>query len=81
MRGGAIIAAARRAGRRWLGEDAGKTLLAEFGVPVPRSVAVPDAGCLDAAADLTPPFALKVISPDILHKSDVGGVALGLQDL
>ncbi|MGI9384349.1 MAG: acetate--CoA ligase family protein, partial [Methyloligellaceae bacterium] len=42
---------------------------------------VPDAGCLDAAADLTPPFALKVISPDILHKSDVGGVALGLQDL
>src|SRR5260370_28955921 len=32
------------------------------------------------AGDLAPPFAVKVVSPDILHKSDAGGVALGLGD-
>ncbi|MBK7471202.1 MAG: acetate--CoA ligase family protein [Betaproteobacteria bacterium] len=29
---------------------------------------------------LVPPFALKVVSPDIIHKSDAGGVALNLGD-
>ena len=75
------IAEARRAGRTSLDEAAGKRLLAEFGIAVPRSVVA--AGPEDvetAAAGLKPPFAVKVMSPDILHKSDAGGVALGLAD-
>jgi acetyltransferase len=32
----------------------------------------------ETAAALQPPFALKILSPDILHKSDVGGVVLDL---
>jgi hypothetical protein len=34
----------------------------------------------DAARDLGFPLAIKVVSPDVLHKSDVGGVRLGIRD-
>jgi acetyl-CoA synthetase (ADP-forming) len=34
-----------------------------------------------ALKNLTPPFVLKVVSPDILHKSGIGGVATGLKDI
>ena len=76
-----LIAAARKAGRAALSEADAKRVLACFGVRVPRFAIAADAA--DAAArtaGLTPPFAVKVLSPDILHKSDAGGVALGLND-
>ena len=34
----------------------------------------------DAARQLNSPFVMKIVSPDILHKSDVGGVRLGLKN-
>ena len=81
MTGDALIADARAAGRTALDERAGKQLLAACGVAVPRSVAVPAASAAAAACvGLRPPYVLKVMSPDILHKSDVGGVRVGLQD-
>ncbi len=76
-----IFANARAAGRAALTEPDGKALLAEFGIAVPRSAIATDAS--DAAAKattLTAPFAVKVISSDLLHKSDAGGVALALDD-
>ena len=76
-----IIARARSKGRVALDEAAGKTLLAAFGISVPKSVVV--AGSDNAAAalrGLTSPFAVKVISREILHKSDAGGVALNIAD-
>jgi acyl-CoA synthetase (NDP forming) len=74
-----LIADARAAKRAALDERAGKQLLASFGVAVPRSLVIQDAGAAAAACGkLTPPFALKVMSPDILHKSDAGGVKVGL---
>ena len=77
----AIIAAARRAGRRALGEADGKRLVAAYGVPVPRTVMVADAAFPESSiAALRPPLALKVVSPAILHKSDVGGVRLDIAD-
>ena len=79
MTGVELIAAARAQSRAALDELAGKQLLAGFGVKVPRSVTVPNAGAAAAAAGLTPPLAVKVMSPDILHKSDAGGVKIGLQ--
>ena len=80
MTGGELIAAARKAGRTALDELAGKQLLAGFSVTVPKSVMVPNAAAAAAAiAGLKPPFAVKVMSPDILHKSDAGGVKIGLQ--
>jgi len=46
---------------------------------VPKSVVVRGAGeAASVLASLAPPLALKVMSPDILHKSDVGGVRVGL---
>ena len=80
MRAQDLISEARTAKRAALDELAGKRLLASFGVPVPRSLVVQDTTEATAAwGKLTPPLALKVISPDILHKSDAGGVKVGLQ--
>ena len=74
-----LIAAARAAGRRSLSEADGKRLLAAFGALVPRfAVAAGPEDCASAAAGLAAPFAVKVLSQDILHKSDAGGVVLGV---
>ena len=76
-----LIAQARAAKRAALDEHAGKKLLASFGVSVPRSLVVQDAGAAAAACgSLRPPLALKVMSPDILHKSEAGGVKVGLSN-
>jgi acyl-CoA synthetase (NDP forming) len=74
-----VIAEARKQGRAALDELAGKRLLASFGVAVPRSLFVQDATEAAAAcSNLKAPLVLKVVSPDILHKSDAGGVKVGL---
>jgi len=75
-----IFAAARAQGRSALDEPAGKELLAGFGIRVPKSVVVSDAAKINGAMSaLQGPYAVKVVSPDILHKSDAGGVRLGLK--
>jgi acyl-CoA synthetase (NDP forming) len=74
-----LISEARQQGRAALDERAGKQLLASFGIAVPKSLVVRDAGeAASVLASLEPPLAVKVMSPDILHKSDVGGVRTGL---
>lgn len=76
-----IIAQARAAGRTALPEAEGKALAAKYGIAVPKSAIAADAAAAGAlAAGLAPPLAVKVVAPDILHKSDSGGVALGLVD-
>ena len=76
-----IVARARAEGRASLDEASGKALLARFGIRTPRSSVVADAEAgARAAAKMQGPFVVKVISPDILHKSDAGGVALRLAD-
>lgn len=56
-------------------------LVEAYGIPVARARVArdPDAA-VAAAAALGYPVALKVLSPDIVHKSDVGGVRTGLAD-
>jgi acyl-CoA synthetase (NDP forming) len=74
-----LIAEARAARRAALDEFRGKQLLAAFGINVPPSVIVKDAA--HAATALTrvrPPFAVKVMSPDILHKSEARAVRLNV---
>ena len=73
-----LIARARAAGRRSLNEADGKRLLGAFGVPVPRFAVAASVDEVDAAIEeLSAPFAVKVLSQDILHKSDAGAVILG----
>ncbi len=58
-----------------------KRLLAEYGIRSPAERLAQDAGEAAAiAAELGFPVVLKVVSPDIPHRSDAGGVRLGLRD-
>src|SRR6516162_3880453 len=55
--------------------------LARYGIALPKSRAVADAAeAVSAAERIGFPVALKIRSPDILHKTEIGGVALGLQN-
>jgi acyl-CoA synthetase (NDP forming) len=64
---------------RSFNESEGKAILAAHGVGVPRErIAYNAKGACDAADALGYPVVLKILSPDILHKTEVGGVALGL---
>ena len=74
-----IVEAARRAGRSLLNEVESKQLLEEAGVPVvPTRLARSRAEAVRTAQEIGLPVALKIVSPDITHKSDVGGVKIGL---
>jgi acetate---CoA ligase (ADP-forming) len=56
-------------------------LFAALGVPMAKAMAVPDAKRIAAAvAEIGGPVALKILSADIAHKTEAGGVALGLPD-
>jgi acyl-CoA synthetase (NDP forming) len=77
--------AARARGRvsrdgAWLPEHAAKQRLREAGVPVPDGRVVIDGDdAVRALAELQPSIALKVSAAGVQHKSELGGVALGLQ--
>jgi acyl-CoA synthetase (NDP forming) len=61
-------------------EARGLRLLAEHGLPVvPWRIAVSTAEAVAAAHELGFPVVLKVVAPEILHKTDVGGVALDVR--
>jgi acetyl-CoA synthetase (ADP-forming) len=64
-----------------LGEAEAKALLAAAGLPVNRGVVVRSADeAVARSAEVGFPLVLKVVSADIAHKSDVGGVALNIAD-
>ena len=78
----ALVDAALAEGRQMLDEPRAKALLAAAGVPVvdTRVVAANAEAALAAAQAIGYPVVLKLLSPQISHKSDVGGVALHLAD-
>jgi acetyltransferase len=78
----ATVAAAHAAGREMLNEVESKALLEAYGIPTVPTLAVGQSShsVIEAARKLGYPVALKVLSPDISHKSDVGGVCLDLHD-
>jgi acyl-CoA synthetase (NDP forming) len=61
-------------------EDRAKQLIARYGLPVVRErLAHSAAEAVRAGAELGYPVAAKIVSPDIAHKAQVGGVRLGLR--
>ncbi|WP_165423081.1 acetate--CoA ligase family protein [Ktedonosporobacter rubrisoli] len=57
-----------------------RELLAKYGIPViPATLATSAEQAAEAARAIGFPVVLKVVSPDIVHKSDIGGVKLDLQ--
>jgi succinyl-CoA synthetase beta subunit len=74
-----LLEGALAEGRRWLLEPEAKELCRLIGLPTPRfKVASSLDEAVAAAEELGYPVALKVVSPDVVHKSEVGGVALNL---
>jgi acetyltransferase len=74
-----IIEGALAEGRAMLTEPEAKAVIAAFGIPtVPTEVARDETEAVAAAERLGYPVALKILSREITHKSDVGGVRLGL---
>jgi acetate---CoA ligase (ADP-forming) len=76
-----IVGEVRRSGGLVLPEYSARSLLEAYGISFPEAAEVP---ALDeaarAASSIGYPVVLKVASPDLSHKTDVGGVALGIQD-
>lgn len=75
----ALVRAWRAAGRCLVTEHEMGGLLDAYGIGHARQVVVTDESQIAAAAaELRPPYAVKIVSDRIAHKSDVGGVVLGL---
>ena len=67
--------------KRNLLETEAEELFGGSGLPVPPfSLAASEAEAVAAARKLGFPVVLKIVSRDILHKSDAGGVKVGLAD-
>ena len=77
----ALIERARQQGRTLLTELESKQVLHDLGIPTTLGqLATSEEEAVRAAEAMGYPVVLKIASPDIVHKSDVGGVTLHLQD-
>lgn len=75
-----IVRAPLTAGRDWLSAHEAHRLLRAYGLPVPDQAVVDNPGAaVAAAAELGYPLVAKLATPG-LHKSDVGGVRVGIAD-
>ncbi|MBI5575004.1 MAG: acetate--CoA ligase family protein [Deltaproteobacteria bacterium] len=73
--------AALAKGRKTLGEEESREILSAYGFWFPRHVlAQTSEEAVRASEEMRRPVAMKIVSPDILHKTDVGGVRLNLTD-
>jgi acyl-CoA synthetase (NDP forming) len=74
-----VIDRAKAEGRTVLTEIESKQVLGEAGIPTAGArLAATAEEAVAAAKELGYPIVLKIVSPDVTHKSDVGGVKLGL---
>ncbi len=76
-----IISAALDKGRAQLNEVEAKQLLASAGVPVAETqLAITADEAVNAAEEIGYPVVMKIVSPEIAHTSDVGGVVVGVEN-
>lgn len=76
-----ILENAKAENRKILYEHEAKTIVMEYGVDTPRFQLADSRGkAVEAADSLGYPVVLKVVSPQVTHKSDVGGVLVNLKD-
>ncbi len=67
--------------RSILSQAEAKAVLTAFRIPILQSIPADSAqGAILVAQEIGYPVAMKIDSPDITHKTDVGGVLLGLSD-
>jgi acetyl-CoA synthetase (ADP-forming) len=76
-----IISQARREGRKALLETEAKTICREYQIPVTMFKLAENAEeAAEFAGQIGFPVVLKIVSPDIIHKSDAGGVMVNLKN-
>lgn len=70
----------RKNGRSNLLEEEGYEVLEAYGFPTPKSIlCTTEQECINAARQIGYPLVMKIVSPDIIHKSDAGGVKVGIK--
>jgi 4-hydroxybutyrate---CoA ligase (ADP-forming) len=70
----------RKHGRANLLEEEGYEVLQAYGFPTPQSIlCTTEQEGIDAARQIGYPLVMKIVSPDIIHKSDAGGVKVGVK--
>jgi 4-hydroxybutyrate---CoA ligase (ADP-forming) len=70
----------RKHGRTNLLEEEGYEVLKAYGFPTPQSIlCTTEQEGIDAARQIGYPLVMKIVSPDIIHKSDAGGVKVGVK--
>ena len=75
-----LFEGAREEGRKFLLEPEAKTICMEYGIPVTKfRVAKTAEEAVKFAEEIGYPTVLKIVSPDVIHKFDVGGVVLDLK--
>jgi acetyltransferase len=75
------LLAAQKAGRLRLNEVEARQVVAAYGLPLPKSqLALNVEQAVQWAEEIGYPAVMKIISPDILHKSDIRGVQVGLKN-
>lgn len=77
----AIIDQARKDGRTSLTEIEAKGVFEAYGMPTTKiALAKTEEECVVSAKKIGYPVVMKIVSPDILHKSDAGGVKVNIKD-
>jgi 4-hydroxybutyryl-CoA synthetase (ADP-forming) len=75
-----IFSKVRSDGRKNLLEEEGQEVLKAYGIPLPKSIlATKEKESLFAAKKIGYPVVMKIASPQIIHKSDAGGVKVGVK--
>jgi acetyl-CoA synthetase (ADP-forming) len=75
-----IFKEASKTGRKYLLETEAKTVCMEYKIPVTNfRLSKSDDESVKFAEEIGYPVVLKIVSPDIIHKSDVGGVMVNLR--
>jgi acetyltransferase len=75
-----VLENAKKDGRYAIGDAEAWEILKAYGLSIPRSVlAKTSQEAVEVAGKLGYPVVMKIASPDILHKTDVGGVKVGLE--
>ncbi len=75
-----LFATIRKEGRNTIGDAEAQTILKAYGITTPRStVAATSDEAVAFCREIGYPVVMKIASPDILHKSEVGGIIVGVK--
>jgi acetyl coenzyme A synthetase (ADP forming)-like protein len=76
-----IFEQVRADGRQAIGDAEARDIMQAYGIPIPGSKLATSADeAVEFAEEIGYPVVMKIASPDILHKTDIGGVKLGISD-